>query len=52
VDNTLSIADLKDTGVIALTVICDLAQEGSRDAEDALLKVAGTLLEALNSSET
>jgi hypothetical protein len=51
VNSALSISDLQETGVIALTIICDLAQEGSVEAEDALWQVAGTLIEALNTLE-
>jgi len=47
----LTISDLQETGVIALTIICDLAQQGSVDAERALWQVAGTLVETLNTLE-
>lgn len=49
--SALTISDLQETGVIALTVICDLAQEGSIDAEHALWQFAGALIETLNTLE-
>lgn len=52
VKSALSISDLQATGVIALTIICDLAQEGFVDAEKALWQVTGTLIETLKTLET